>query len=53
VLMVTHDPGVARFVGRVLRFRDGRLVADERQAPTDAAGALAALPPPAEALAAA
>jgi putative ABC transport system ATP-binding protein len=53
VLMVTHDPEVARFAGRVLRFRDGRLVADERQAPTDAAGALAALPPPAEALAAA
>jgi putative ABC transport system ATP-binding protein len=44
VLMVTHDPEVARFASRVLRFRDGRLVADERQAPADAAALLAALP---------
>ena len=44
VLMVTHDPEVARFASRVLRFRDGRLVADEDQAPADAAAALAALP---------
>ncbi|MBX9698149.1 MAG: ATP-binding cassette domain-containing protein, partial [Acetobacteraceae bacterium] len=46
VLMVTHDPEVARFASRVLRFRDGRLVADEEQAPADAAAALAALPLP-------
>jgi len=45
VLMVTHDPEVARFAARVLRFRDGRLVADERQDPADAAAILAALPP--------
>jgi putative ABC transport system ATP-binding protein len=45
VLMVTHDPEVARFAARVLRFRDGRLVADERQEPADAAAILAALPP--------
>jgi putative ABC transport system ATP-binding protein len=44
VLMVTHDPEVARFAGRVLRFRDGRLVADEVQPPASAAVALAALP---------
>jgi putative ABC transport system ATP-binding protein len=50
VLMVTHDPEVARFAARVLRFRDGRLVADERNAAVqaDAAAALAALPAPRE-----
>jgi putative ABC transport system ATP-binding protein len=32
VLMVTHDPEVARFASRCLRFHDGRLVADEAQA---------------------
>jgi putative ABC transport system ATP-binding protein len=45
VLMVTHDAEVARFAGRVLRFRDGRLVGDARQEPADAAALLAALPP--------
>jgi putative ABC transport system ATP-binding protein len=40
VLMVTHDPDVAAFAGRVLRFRDGRLVSDIRQAPRDAGQAM-------------
>jgi putative ABC transport system ATP-binding protein len=31
VLIVTHDPEVARHVSRVVRFRDGRVIADERQ----------------------
>jgi putative ABC transport system ATP-binding protein len=40
VLMVTHDAEVAAFAGRVLRFRDGRLVGDAAQAPCDAGRAL-------------
>ncbi len=44
ILMVTHDPDVARFAERVLRFRDGRLIADETQRAADAEAALAALP---------
>jgi putative ABC transport system ATP-binding protein len=40
VLMVTHDAEVAAFASRTLRFRDGRLVGDARQAPRDAAAAL-------------
>ena len=50
VLMVTHDAEVAAFAERALRFRDGRLVSDTRQAPRDAAAALAALPAPGEEL---
>ncbi|MBL8698662.1 MAG: ABC transporter ATP-binding protein [Alphaproteobacteria bacterium] len=36
LIVVTHDPGVASFAGRVLSFRDGKLVEDRRQAPVDA-----------------
>jgi putative ABC transport system ATP-binding protein len=42
VVIVTHEPDVARFARRVLRFLDGRVVADERPAaPADAARLLA------------
>ena len=41
VVLVTHEPDVARFARRLLRFRDGRLVGDESQRPV-AAAALAA-----------
>ena len=37
VVLVTHEPDVARFGRRVLRFRDGRLVTDESQQPAEAA----------------
>ena len=37
VVLVTHEPEVARFGRRVLRFRDGRLVSDESQQPAEAA----------------
>ena len=33
VLMVTHEPEMAAYAGRVVRFHDGRVVADERQVP--------------------
>jgi putative ABC transport system ATP-binding protein len=44
ILMVTHDPDVARFAERVLRFRDGRLISDETQRAANAEAALVALP---------
>lgn len=43
VLVVTHEPDVASFATRVVRFRDGRVLSDKRQTPHDAATALAAL----------
>jgi len=45
VVLVTHDPEVARHAGRILRFHDGRLVADEQVAsPLDAAAQLGTAP---------
>jgi putative ABC transport system ATP-binding protein len=37
VVLVTHEPDVARYARRLLRFRDGHLVADETQRPVAAA----------------
>jgi putative ABC transport system ATP-binding protein len=49
IVLVTHEPDIATYAGRVLTFRDGRLLRDERQpTPSDAAAALAALPLEAE-----
>ncbi|MCO4055311.1 MAG: ABC transporter ATP-binding protein [Bosea sp.] len=45
VILVTHDPEVARHARRVVRFRDGSVIADERQEPASAAAALAQLSP--------
>ncbi len=44
IVLVTHEPDIARFASRIVVMRDGRLAADRRQAPADAAAALAALP---------
>jgi putative ABC transport system ATP-binding protein len=45
IVLVTHEPDIAAYAGRVLVFRDGRLLRDERQpSPADAAAALATLP---------
>ena len=41
VVVVTHEPDVAEFAERVVRFRDGRVIADATQIPRDAAAALA------------
>ncbi|MBX3502770.1 MAG: ABC transporter ATP-binding protein [Alphaproteobacteria bacterium] len=37
VVVVTHEPDVASFASRVIRFRDGKVVDDRRQEPNDAA----------------
>lgn len=41
VVIVTHEPEVARFASRFIRFRDGRVLSDTRQASADAAAELA------------
>jgi putative ABC transport system ATP-binding protein len=52
IVLVTHEPDIAGYASRVLVFRDGRLLSDERRpSPQDAAVTLAALPSEEEALA--
>jgi len=44
-VLVTHEPDIAAYAGRVLSFRDGRLRNDEPvAAPLDAEQALASQP---------
>jgi putative ABC transport system ATP-binding protein len=43
IVLVTHEHDVAAFASRLVMFRDGRIVSDERQTPTSAAEALRAL----------
>jgi putative ABC transport system ATP-binding protein len=44
VVIVTHDPDVAGFASRLVRFRDGRVLSDRQQRPVDAAPELVASP---------
>src|SRR5712692_9230842 len=45
VVVVTHEPDIARYAGRNIHFRDGRVLKDEAVAdPLDARRVLAALP---------
>ena len=39
VVIVTHDPGVARWAERVVSFKDGQVISDERNAVTVGQGA--------------
>ena len=43
IVLVTHEPDVSTFASRIVLFRDGRVVSDQRQAPRSAAEALHAL----------
>ncbi|MBI4413102.1 MAG: ABC transporter ATP-binding protein [candidate division NC10 bacterium] len=46
VVVVTHEPDIAAFAGRIVQFRDGRIVADRPvPAPRDAGAEMGALPP--------
>jgi putative ABC transport system ATP-binding protein len=45
VVLITHEPDIAEYAGRVVGFRDGRVVKDETVArPRDAGAELASLP---------
>jgi len=33
IVLVTHEPDIASYAGRVVSFRDGRIVSDQRQTP--------------------
>jgi putative ABC transport system ATP-binding protein len=43
IVLVTHEPDVSTFASRIVLFRDGKVVSDQRQAPRSAAEALQAL----------
>jgi putative ABC transport system ATP-binding protein len=46
IVLVTHEPDIAAYCGRVIRFRDGRVVDDQiNSSPRSAAAELAAAPP--------
>jgi macrolide transport system ATP-binding/permease protein len=43
VILVTHDPEIAAHAKRVIRIKDGQVVADERSAPLPSAGNMPAI----------
>ncbi|HUJ51723.1 MAG TPA: ABC transporter ATP-binding protein [Bryobacteraceae bacterium] len=45
IILVTHEPDIAQYANRIIRFKDGRLVSDEAvRRPREAERELAALP---------
>jgi ABC-type sugar transport system ATPase subunit len=44
-VLVTHEHDIAEFAGRIVLFRDGRVVSDREHPARDAAQALRALAP--------
>ena len=45
IVLVTHEPDIAEYCSRVVRFRDGRVIEDTRNgAPKRASAVLAAMP---------
>ena len=44
IVVVTHENDVAKFAGRIINFRDGRVLDDHPYAANDAAAVLASLP---------
>ncbi|HEX2532040.1 MAG TPA: ABC transporter ATP-binding protein [Burkholderiaceae bacterium] len=43
IVMVTHEHDIAAFAGRIVTFRDGRVISDQPNVPEDAQAALARL----------
>jgi putative ABC transport system ATP-binding protein len=43
IVIVTHEPDIAAYANRLVRFLDGHVVSDERHTPEDAAAQLARL----------
>ena len=43
IIVVTHENDIAAFASRVVHFRDGKVVSDDRQAPRSAHDELARL----------
>ncbi len=44
IVLVTHEHDIAAYAGRIIQFRDGRIISDAPNAPRDASADLAALP---------
>lgn len=44
IVLVTHEPDIATYASRILRFKDGRIVSDERRAAPETAEKTPALP---------
>ncbi|HEY8378456.1 MAG TPA: hypothetical protein VIK91_18295, partial [Nannocystis sp.] len=42
IVLVTHEPDIAGFTGRVVTMRDGKILSDRTQTPQSAAAALQA-----------